>query len=80
MSEKSLLDRNSELEDEVKDVTATTRTRMRWLETVADMAKQRVEKLFRDLQGSAPLMVGGGVGDGEGKGEKVWQFSSWGSL
>lgn len=57
ISEKGLSERVSELEEEVRDVSSTCRSRIRWLEQAADQAKRRVEQLFRELQASAPLTV-----------------------
>ena len=46
-----------DLEQEVRDVAATCRGRMRWLEAAAESAQRRLEALFRQLQASAPLSV-----------------------
>ena len=57
LHERALADRVEELEQEVRDVSSTCRTRMRWLEHAADNARRRVEGLFKELQGSVPLAV-----------------------
>ncbi len=55
--ERALLERVTELEQEVRDVSSTSRTRIRWLEASSDQVKRRVEQLFRELEGAAPLKV-----------------------
>ena len=55
--ERALLERVNELEQEVRDVSSTSRSRIRWLEASSDQAKRRVEQLFRELVGAAPLKV-----------------------
>lgn len=57
LSERALQERVEELEQEVRDISNTCRSRMRWLEQAADAAKRRVDNLFRELQASVPLAV-----------------------
>lgn len=66
--ERSLLERVSELEGEVRDVSSTSRSRIRWLEAASEQAKRRVEQLFRELEGAAPLKVGGPGAGAAGEG------------
>lgn len=56
--EKALTERVTELEEEVRDVSSTTRGRIRWLEQSGEQTRRRLEQLFRELEASVPLTVG----------------------
>jgi hypothetical protein len=56
--EKALTARVTELEEEVRDVSSTTRGRIRWLESAGEQTKRRLEQLYRELETSVPLTVG----------------------
>lgn len=56
-NEKSVAERVDDLEEQLRDVSSTCRSRMRWLETAAAEAGRRTEHLFSCLQGAAPLEV-----------------------
>jgi cell division protein FtsB len=58
-SERVLAERVEELEQELGEVAGTARSRLRWLEAVADAARRRVEGLYREALGSVPAAVGG---------------------
>ncbi|KAG2499296.1 hypothetical protein HYH03_002874 [Edaphochlamys debaryana] len=53
--EKALTGRVTELEEEVRDVSTTARSRIRWLEAQAEQQRRRMEQMFRELEGSASL-------------------------